>query len=162
MHKGFEVLRVFCRGFEFSKRFLEPSGAFWQRVRFPAFFFEPSGVSSEFEICRTLNEYAEPSAAQKSKKIQRQRKVPLQAARRCARPPEGPRKRAKSRIFGQNALEGSRKRAKSRTLCDVVPGDEGYGISRLTGLPAPDGSKICCRFPNALLVVTLACISLNN
>ena len=70
-HKGFEILCVFCRGFESSRRFLEPSGAFWQRVRFRTFFFEPSGVSSEFEICRTLNEYAEPSAAWKSQKIQR-------------------------------------------------------------------------------------------
>ena len=59
----------------------------------------------------------------------------------------GPRKRAKSGTLGQNAPEGSRKRVKFRTLGDVVLGDEGYGISGLTGLPAPDGSKICCRLP---------------
>ena len=40
-HEGFEILCVFYRGFEFSRRFLEPSGAFWQRVRFRAFFSNP-------------------------------------------------------------------------------------------------------------------------
>ena len=64
--KGFEILRVFCRGFEISTRYLEPSGAFRPKVRIPALFFVPSGILSELEMCRTLNEYAEPSAAWKS------------------------------------------------------------------------------------------------
>ena len=50
----------FCRGFKFSKRFLEPSGAFWQRVRFPAFFFSnhvafPWNLRSAEPLTNTLD-----------------------------------------------------------------------------------------------------------
>ena len=98
----------------------------------------------------------EPSAenAQYLEPFVRQKKVPLQAARENVQNHEP--------LAKMRQMVRSRKRAKFLTLCDVVPCDERYEISGLTGLPGPDGWKISCRFSTALLLVTFACISLNN